>query len=171
MYKTSKVEIEYVNNIQSIHYYSTLEAKLSKEYLKISELVKDRFEKHMLNLMGNNCKKNEQLLREILNEFSNQKVIDSHEIKIDIWPNISINIYENSKNNEVYDLLRRYAAFEEYLKIEYRGLAEYFTEKDTDVSISNKFAKIAERHEEYYLVLKNLIKISDVDSMLVNIFG
>jgi len=171
MYKTSRVEGEYVNTIQSIHYYSNLEKKLSKEYLKISELVNDKFEKHMLSLMGNNCEKNGQLLQEIIDEFSSQKIIDSHEIELNSWPNISINIYSNKQSNELYDLLRKYSAFEEYLKIEYRGLAEYFTEKDSNRSIFNKFSIIAERHEEYYLVLKNLIKISDVDSMLVNIFG
>jgi len=173
MFKVESLDREFSKTVDLIGYYVSLERFLAKEYDRLGSTVEDSFAKRLLHLMAKASCKNAGLLRAIIDQLSNMGLVDRSNV-VEGWSNISLKM--NSRSFEGEDLqqsLRRYLAFEEYLKMEYRAMAEYFSSAalNEGSSISSKLSTVADSHEEYYSILKNLLKISDMDEMLASIIG
>lgn len=172
MFKVESIDRELPKNTDMLGYYFSLERHLAKEYSRLGDLTVDKFAQHLLHLMGNTSIKNAELLRETFDELSKHGLVERPTEFPDGWANISPGMdYHRYAGDDLQQSLRKYLAFEEYLEMEYRVLAEYLMSaaQKSGIPISGNLSTIAKNHEEYYCILKNLIKITDMDEMLVGI--
>lgn len=174
MFKVESLDRGFPQTVDLMGYYISLERYLAREYRRLGDLAEDKFTSHLLHLMGKTSGKNASLLRKVFDELSNHGLVERPTKVLNGWSNISPKMKQHMyTGDDLQQSLRRYLAFEEYLKMEYHSMAEYFSSaaQNTGIPILNRLATVAENHEEYHHILKNLIKISDVDEMLVSIIG
>ncbi len=172
MYTVEGLDRDFPRTIDLLGYYISLEHHLSKQYRLMKDLADDKFAKQLLSLMSKSSKTNALILRATFDELSRQGLVEQPTIILAGWSNVSPSRSGNRHDsNDLQESLRKYLAFEEYLKMEYRTFAEYLIEatQKVGVTLDRLLLSVAENHEEYYHILKNLLKISTIEKTLAKI--
>jgi len=170
MSKLEGLDRELSDAIDLLGYYISVEGYLSEEYKRLSDLVEDRFAGRLLNLMAESSDKNMAILKAVLDRCSTLSLAEPNEV-MDGWSDIAPKVVRDDDQDDVPEALRRHLAFEGYLKLEYRDIADYFASSPqlADSSIYTGLSKVAASHEEHYSILKNLVKLSDIDDLILSI--
>jgi hypothetical protein len=173
MFNIEQLDRDFTKTIYTMGYYASLEGQLSKEYSRLEEIATDKFAKHLLHLISSSSANNADIIRGIFSELSDQGLADNTTKNImngwvDDFPDT---IRDGPDENNLMISLRKFLAFEEFLKEEYRSLSAYITteSRNSGIKLSNDLSKVAENHEEYNHILRNLIKLSGIDNTLTGI--